>query len=227
MRRNRSNKAFTLIEIIIASTVVAVILMGIVTSSISLQRSSKNSSNSYFVAQTTQTFLNQILLDAYKAVGNIGSPGIRIGTVDPNTTCFYQQNVGVPLVEFLVSGLPSIITNPVPQPPQWACYTYPLITDATGGDLFACRKPVTSTGPLYGAGACTTGSLGKIKSAEMSFVTLDTQGGTQKVIFHAEIKNCLKVTGVGVTCGAGDSDNPYVVKEGSASPPAHSASPNP
>ena len=224
MRHLYSKKAFTLMEIIIASTIVAVIILGVVTSSISLQRASKNSSNSYFAAQSTQTLLNYFLEDAYKAVGTISSKGILIGTAetgDANTTCFYQQNVGVPLAEFRSNGLP--VTTPAATAPQWVCYTYPLVGESTG-NVYSCTKNVTSAAP----GSCLTETnkklVGRAKDVTPLFEVVPDQLGGQKVLFHVQISNCLKV-GAGITCGSGDADNPYVVKEGSVSPPAHSASP--
>ncbi len=68
-------RSFTIIEILVASIVVSIILLGVITTSISLSNSARFSSGNYFVTQSTQSTLNHILKNAALAIGTPSNPG--------------------------------------------------------------------------------------------------------------------------------------------------------
>lgn len=201
-----NSTAFTLLEIIIASTVVGIIMLGIVTSNISLQKNSQDSSNSYFISSTTQTMLNQILKDASLAVGTPSSRGIAIGTGgtpstgDANTFCIQQEAAPTSSVRF------------------WKCYTW---VQATYG-VYSCTRA--------SLGSCNSSNnfLGTAKTRIVPTFNIDPSSGNQKVLFDVIIENCLNPAAASC-CNPSDpscvpdSSNPYVIKEGSVSPYGHSA----
>lgn len=240
--RCSKNSGFTLIEIIVSSTVVGVLLLGIITASISIQRSSKSAADSYFVTFSTQNLLNHIIQEAYKAVGSPSYPGVIIGTApagtdasgnpvfaagtgDADTMCFFQQNYGVEMGEIIANGgaLPGYLPADAAVP-TWACYTYPAV--GSYGDVHFCKNAfVNDSAVNYGAGVCTTASsgyvksLGSVKSVTPSFSIVATQGGAQKALFEVSVLSCLNPA---LGCASGDAANPAVTKNGGVSPAAHS-----
>lgn len=221
----KNTKAFTLMEIIVASMIVAVAMLGIITSNISLQKNAQDTSNAFYVASMTQQMLNQILLDASLAVGTGSNPGVAIATGtamgngyntvstgDAKSFCFYHYD-------------PANTTNPG----SWACYTW----DSSSNGIYYCTRS--------SAGACSTSTafLGKSKdpfslSSNPNFIMTTTASGHQRVLFYITLENCLDPSNLNCcdpsdsvctsSANPPDSSNPYVKKGGGVSPSGVTAS---
>jgi Tfp pilus assembly protein PilW len=68
-------KSFTLVEVLVASIVVSIILLGIITSSLSLNNNARYAAGSYYVTENVQNILNNILNNASQAYGTPDNPG--------------------------------------------------------------------------------------------------------------------------------------------------------
>ena len=69
------SKSFTLIEVLVASIVVSIIMLGIITSSLSLNNNARYAAGSFYVTQDIQNILNDIHNNAFQAYGTADNPG--------------------------------------------------------------------------------------------------------------------------------------------------------
>ena len=215
------SKSFTLLEIIIASAIVGILILGIISANMMMQKNSQFFGGGYYVETTTQTILSQILADASLAVGTNTYPGIIIGitpvstgsftlpsgTGQANTTCIYQE---------------STFNTPMDDPsnssgtPSWSCYTYP--TAAPGGPIYHCVTPfIYNSTPYHGLTTnCNSGSLGSVSTMTPFFNYSPGVGNIKKAYFEVIIENCLNPTS---NCPSTQpADNPYVKKTGTVAP---------
>ena len=91
-------KAFTLFEIIITTAIVGIMMLGIVTTNIALQKTTKDAAERYYVTQMTNNTLNRILHNASLAVGwgSIGSDHYSSGIVTGSGQILLNGNVFSP-----------------------------------------------------------------------------------------------------------------------------------
>ena len=236
-RMNIKHKtSFTIFEVLVASVVVSIIMLGVITTSISLSNSARYYSGSYYVAQNTQTTLNHILGQAALASGTPTQPGIigvssyqvyvlngatglwnlqsDPGSGNVDTFCFYQN------INFNNSN-----QTGGPGDNRWSCYTY------SGYKIYWCLKSYDFLRPPGSSawnassqpGACIPSDvgykqIGSSKERPTTIVSINSNLGTSKALFQVSINNCLDPTKV-ASCVAGDTNNPYVTKTGSISPP--------
>ena len=127
-----NKKAITLVELIIATVLVSVVLLGIFAVNSVLSSNNQDYGQRYLVKSATQTTLNHILNNAALAVGSAATDGsgnavdlgILIGTTNygaPDTTCVGDDN------SFCIhqaSGA-NILNNTTTYPNGiWLCYTF-------------------------------------------------------------------------------------------------------
>lgn len=212
-------------ELIIASVVVTVVMLGVVSASIILQKNSTDYTNRYFVTQTATNVLNSILADASQVVGTVNCPGIVIGinstgtggcalssgTGDANTICFYQDmngaGIGNGTIQDTTYG-------------QWACYTY------SANNIYRCTSNYNNGGNQgmnqcnAGAGSTLVGTASALPWPSASFNT---------GVFSLTVDNCWNpaiascCNPINTNCSS-DSSNPFAEKKGSVSAGSYSAS---
>ncbi len=170
-----TNKAFTLIELIVALSLLSVIFLGILSINIVLNNNNQDYGQKYIVKSQTQATLNHILNNASLAVGSntqivppFKDTGILIGGTctgtscgdldltdvvnNPNTFCIHQPVDNSP-------GDNSNIINSTTTD-IWLCYTYygpATASSATAGpdQIWYCTMPFTYNGTSQrGAGSC-------------------------------------------------------------------------
>ncbi len=232
----------TLIELLVASSVIGLIMLGVITSNITLQKNTLDYANSYYVLQNTNQSLNHILAAASLAVGTPNNPGVALYNPRPsrcrstarNGEAYMGQdqtrhnlcavNSGDPNTFCFHQNVdPTDVTWPGmvdPTKDRWLCYTF------SSPNISWCTKTFSS-GPssCSGSGNVETGTLGTAKTVTASF-SLNSYcfsipcDGRQKALFNVTIINCKDPT---ANCSPGNANNPYVVKSGSVSPPGHSA----
>ena len=191
-------KAFTLLEVIIAAAVSSIIVLGILSSSITLQKTKMDSSNSYFLSQNSLNTLNHMITGASLAIGTPSNPGILIGSrwggswSSSNSVCIHQ-NID-PATSTDWPGTVDDTKN------RWLCYTYiptePALAGFNPGTIYWCTMAYVPGASLYGATDCTASSnnlkaLSKASSVTASF-TLNT------ALFNVEIKSCMNNDSVNV-----------------------------
>ncbi len=211
-----SQSAVTLIELIMATVVISIILLGITSSQVIFQKNSNYFGNSYFLSAVTDAMLNHILTSASMAIGSAAAndKGILIGgeadnTLPATTFCIHQD---VPETPGSGVDYPGTVNGDLFTTPndRWLCYT--LYTPFVG-NLVYCDWPYNSSLPNRGATTCVAGTvLGTVKSVTPSF-------GSQQALFSVTITNCMD-TSQPSTCGT--SSNLSVTKTGSVSPSAYS-----
>jgi type II secretory pathway pseudopilin PulG len=203
MKIQRNSTGFTLLEIIVASVVVATIMLGIVTSNLTLQKDTRDASNGFYIAATTQQTINQILKDASLMVGSLSQLGMtgenilnkngsQTNTPGSTNFCFNQSD---------------------PAAPVYVCYTL------TSNKIQRCGPSVNT---------CSGGTdLGTAKSITTTFTVNSTQTNGQQALFDVIIENCLDPAAASCcdptdnTCNPSIS-NPYVKKEGIVQPSGQS-----
>lgn len=251
MKINHS-KSFTLVEVLVASLVVSIILLGVITSSIALNNNARYSAGSYYVTQNTQTILNDILNAASQAMGSPQNPGFvgiddLITDIDSSGTVIQTQlgpagDLSDHELDALNSGDTNNNTFCVHQNlkfdgsfdpinlnlnHRWKCYTF------RGYNLYSCIKvytdvdcpPNTSCYAANQPGACgaiTDKLLGALKVKPRTEFTIDGRQG-RTLIFKVTLQSCLNPSAT-ATCVDHSSSNPYVEKTGKISPQGHSSS---
>lgn len=206
-------------ELIIASVVVTVVMLGVVSASIILQKNSTDYTNKYFITQTATNVLNSVLADASQVVGTVNCPGIVIGstntppstctsgTGDANTICFYQDPNGK------IQDAAGI----------WACYTY------TSNNIYRCTSNYSNGMKSCNAGVGST-LVGTAMTSPWPLASFN------RGVFSLTVDNCLKPALASccnpadtVNCNPPnnskvDSSNPFAEKKGSVSLAGYSAS---
>lgn len=214
-------KAITLMELIIASIVVTVVMLGVVSANIILQKDSTSFSNKYYVTEVANTVLSSILADAAQVVGTASAPGIVIGagTGDANTTCFYQDPNGI--IQDTANG-------------KWTCYTYYNPPSPNQYNIYRCTSNY-SKGSNQGMKKCNTGAGSTLigtASASPWLLTVFNNG-----LFSLTVDNCWNPAATDNSCcnptnpdGSTNTNcpanpsNPFAEKKGSVSVAGYSAS---
>lgn len=239
-----NSNSFTLIEVLVASAVVSIILLGVITASISLNNNARYAAGSYYVAQNTQTTLNHILNNASLAIGSPEHPGFvgMSSLTDPYNNGALSYSEGNPPPAAVSSGSDlntfcihqnfkpdgSFDNNDPDSNHRWVCYTFnPTNNASTANQIYWCIKDFvndTNTLGFVGPGPCLSSDtfLGTALNKPTTTVTINDQSGAQQVLFTVTIENCLNPGDV--SCGLDKSNNPYVSKTGGVSPVGHSSS---
>lgn len=210
---NYYSRAFSLFELIIASAVISIIMLGILTTMNALQKDTKSFSGGYYVNQQTNNILNHMATAASLAFGSPNDPGIvgvsnfdggagnwlvvgGLGS-DPftadKTFCIHQN------VSQGDTNWPGTVDTNVE---RWLCYTAP---QGTNGDynVYWCSR--------NSAGACLTTDrvIGKARSV-IPILSLDGTPGNSRNSFQVTIQSCYENT---PTCNQNpantSADNPY------------------
>ena len=212
-----SKTAFTLIELIVSSLLVAIVILGIFNISMVLNNNNQDYGQRYLVKSQTQITLNHILNNASLATGsaaNVGAPsvldqgiliGAAMGAADNNSFCIHQNNGG----------------------DVWVCYVF----DPSSHQISYCNKVYNlSDGAGYrgASGACSAAaqflgsaySITSTSGTSLASSPLFLSSSTQ-LLFAINILNCLnnalsscQASGVSST----PSDNPEVQQSGSIIP---------
>ncbi len=103
----QSKSGLTLTELIVASVLVGIIMVGIVSFNFAMKRLEDTSSSTAILASKAAAFMSIIKKDAQKAVGNLTDNGVM---TDGNTTICFRHDV---------ASTPSDYTDD-----QWVCYNH-------------------------------------------------------------------------------------------------------
>ena len=248
MRRLFSKKALSLLELIIASVLVLIVIMGIFAINNVLSNNNQDYGQRYLVKSETQTTLNHILNNASEAVGSgttskissLEDVGILIGSDmgDVNSFCIHQDiapppySGGTTIDNALVNNPPSAAPDYTNS--RWLCYTwYPSGATCPSSNpnctyqILYCAMPYADQPPYRGASNCNGSGadfagpqyLGTAFSNPA--VTFSATAGGQ-MAFSITIQNCL--TNAASSCFNSDptkldpANNPEVTISGSVFP---------
>jgi len=210
MKRIFSKTGITLVELIVATVLVAVVLLGIFSISMVLNNNNQGYGQRYVIKSSTQTTLNHIINNASLAVGSglSNDKGILIGTADgladDNSFCIHQHPNN---------------TSTDTTGDTWACYSL------FNNQINYCTMPYNVGALARGAQSCTTGTnlttgptfLGTAysisnyngNSSPPSFYINGTNSGGPPMVFTITIQNCLDDTSSTGTCSpTGNSTDP-------------------
>jgi len=245
MKNERSKTAFTLIELIVSTLLVAIVLLGIFSISMVLSNNSQDYGQRYLVTSETQITLNHILNNAALAVGSLNpnDQAILIGgtnnLVGPNGFCIHQAGTN-PLLS---------TSNPVPgqnligSPSDiWLCYFWVAASNeiewcAEQYPANAVTNPGTVPNPR-GATRCpsapvanlipnpaTGANITILGTANTGFAALPPTftSSASQLLFSITLQNCLNnsaasCNGGGAGISSDPANNPEVVVSGSITP---------
>ncbi len=186
MKKIFFKKAFSLLELIIASVLVIIVILGIFAINSLLSNSNQDYGQRYFVKSQTQTTLNHILNNASEAIGSGTNVSLTGGSTVPDqgivkgddgtegwgdstSFCIHQDIPPGPYVS------PTTIDNATPNaspsaPPyssnatRWLCYTWYAVPTSPGAadQIYYCTFPYSTTAPNRGAGRCDTSAAGQV-----------------------------------------------------------------
>ncbi len=230
MIKNFSKKAFTLIELIVSTVLVAIVSLGIITIHMVLSNNNQDYGQKYLVRSSTQITLNHILNDASMAVGTgeyvVGTPavldqgiliGTQMGAANNNSFCIHQQSsAGVD--SWVCYWLDTTASDPTYQQISYCTKSY-LINDASG------YRGAESTNSCQAGTTQFLGTAYSITNLIVNGVAQPTPTYVQsqsQVLFSITIQNCLNNTlsscnSTGISTDP--EDNPEVQISGSVIPP--------
>ncbi|MBF0490533.1 MAG: hypothetical protein HQL15_07935 [Candidatus Omnitrophica bacterium] len=216
MCNQRSNKAMTLIEILVATAVASMVLFGALLSTTALQKSTNDFGANYANKAQSSAVLDHILRNAGLAMGSDMGPefdkGILIGsaeTGDADTVCIHQD-VDDKGVENLDSAQDT-------KDDHWLCYS--LKTSGTTRGIYYCYKSYDSSvscPTCRGASACSV--TDKFLGTASSWIPSFKLNGRQ-LLFTMSITSRLKSTS---DVKSNDGSNPETTVSGGVSPAMHS-----
>jgi type II secretory pathway pseudopilin PulG len=208
-----NSNGFTIFEIVLSTIIVSILMMGIISANVTLQKSAMDASNSFFVTSTTQSALTKILDDASQATGYLSNVGIAIGTgTSPLGNGSNAPSAGG--ANNFCFAVPVTSANgwfPPNTSQAWSCYTW------SNNNIYNCTRPT--------AGTCPTTStwIGSSKQVPTVTATLINTGGSQRALVNVIIENCLLPSRASCcdpedeSCVT-DPTNFYIKKEGSVTP---------
>ena len=129
--------AMTLTELIVASVIIGIVMVGIVSIDFALRRSHLGTSRNSLLSMQTSHMLLEISKDAQLATGDQTNPGIDIQPPlgpPPYTLCIRRENPAAPPLT------PADYSDD-----QWVCYSHDTVTNR----LYKCidpNNPVVCTG---------------------------------------------------------------------------------
>ena len=193
MVKSCSESAFTLIELIVASMLVVVVLMGIFSISNVLSNNNQDYGQRYLVRSETQATLNHILNNASLALGTVNAndeailTGAQVG--DANSFCIRQPGN-------LQNGVTTPNSNIINSNADiWLCYSL-----TNNNTVSWCAETYTPGNNPRGATSCAASTnllsavtfLGTANSMAMVFTKTTP-------LFSITLQNCLNNTGT-TTC---------------------------
>lgn len=143
MTHLRSQRAMTLTELLVASIIMMIVMVGVVSIDYAIRSSQKSASADALLPMRTSAMMLRISRDAALAVGDLSSPGVDTAS---GGLCFRQES----------GGDVNVYTDDI-----WVCYSM------DGTTLRRCTKDI-ATGP--GACAGSDPEVGQAVSATGSFV---------------------------------------------------------
>ena len=239
--------AFSLLELIIASVLVVIVIMGIFAVNGVLSSNSQDYGQKYFVKSETQTTLNHILNNASMAIGSginvpsspvsVVDKGILIGTADlgidaqgnnANSLCIHQDiATTTPLDGASVNTTPSTPPSYNAPASRWLCYT--LFTPLKSPCPSSAVLPNCSSYQIWYCASAYNSSLA-YRGASNCFVnsgnamylgtaySINTPTFSSTAGFNITINNCLDDSASTCSGGSDQADNPTVQLSGNVFP---------
>lgn len=160
--------AITLSELLIATVIVGIIMLGVVSADFAIQKFYKDSSTGAVTGFNTIAMINNINNAAFNAVGSITPVADKGILIDTSIT----------------GGLDSVAANTfcfrTTQNPPWQCYSG-LLDASNVLNLYSCSKNSASSC------ATTDTKLAPITSVQASF-TVVTTAGSQRCLFTVTLQ---------------------------------------
>jgi hypothetical protein len=212
MKRFFSKTAVTLIELIVAVSLVSIVLLGLSSINMVLSNNNQDYGQRYLVRSETQATLNHILNNASLAVGSgsANDEGVLIGAAvgDPNSFCIHQGPN---------NNIFNNVNNDI-----WLCYTL------SSNQIKYCTETYSAGGDPRGAASCTASPnitsgptfLGTAYSITNPSSSLNSTTG-----FSITIQNCLNDSALGCNSSGISTlpaNNPEVQITGTVFPPQES-----
>lgn len=151
MRTFFQKSAMTLMELIVASALMGIMMIGLVSVDLAVRNSRESSSADALVAMQTQAAMLRINNDAVKAVGNAPSPGVSTtsGALcvrqdtdnDPNTfigdtwVCYWRDSVTYN-IHRCTAASPQVCAGSDPQIGQAINFAYTFTLDSASKEIF-------------------------------------------------------------------------------------------
>jgi len=226
MNKIFSKAALTLLELIIATMLVAVVLLGIFAINAVLGNNNQDYGQRYFVRSETQTTLNHILNNVSLAVGSAGGNTAILteGQVgDAGTFCIHQNLQPGGAIDSPLAGNPSPDTSK----DRWLCYTwYPAANPSCPASIPNCANGIVYCAIPFSSGAGPCNGNVNISAGPVYLGTAFADPAvtfSSQYLFSIKIQNCLNNANPPGTCSlSGTStdpaNNPEVQVSGSVYP---------
>jgi len=223
MKKINSNIGLSLVELILASVLVIIVIVGIVAINFALSNNNQDYGQRYLLKSETQATLNNILYNASLAIGSLGDVGI--GTIASPYVADQAVLVGTQMggsntvnPSFCIHQQQSISTPPYYND-IWMCYMLDNTTgDVTYGQISYCNKTYTindSAGFRGASAACVGTYLGNGIGITPIF------SSSSPLLFQMNIVNCYNNSATATCSSTGSTDqvnNPSVSLTGSVIP---------
>jgi Tfp pilus assembly protein PilE len=134
-------KGITLTELLVASVLVGIVMIGVASFSISIKHLQNSTNKSTIMEMKTKSAMARVVKDAYLAVGDIMNPGIVAYSAGQNLSICFRQDV----------NNPSSYADDI-----WKCYFR-----GASNDLLACNVP-PQTVPVQSLGHCNGGGSAEL-----------------------------------------------------------------
>ncbi|MBN1869625.1 MAG: prepilin-type N-terminal cleavage/methylation domain-containing protein [Candidatus Omnitrophica bacterium] len=93
-----NKKGLTLAELLVASILISIVMIGVASFSASMQQFQNSTNRTTILAMRTMSVMNQIERDGYLAIGDETNPGVVIGgTANKESICFRHDADGDPM----------------------------------------------------------------------------------------------------------------------------------
>jgi len=242
MRKTTLKTGFSLLELVIAASLVTVVIMGIFAINNVLTSNNQDYAQRYSVKSTTQTTLNHILNNASEAIGSgtniwnnntssyfpdVGIQYYMSGVGDANSFCFHQD------IPFTIVGGYTIDNNPVNSTPtappytsastRWLCYTWypntssPPASSVNAYEIFYCARNYTYNSAYQGAGNCPVATSTYLGTAYL----LPAVSYSSTTGFNVTLQDCFNNAALSCFSQGASSDpvnNPQVTLSGNSFP---------
>jgi type II secretory pathway pseudopilin PulG len=136
----RNTSAMTLVELLVATALVGIVMLGTVSVDFAIHNIKKNNTDSATLAMQTSAAMIEMTSHIQKAVGDAQDLGIQIDTGTPKTWFCVREDT---------DNNPDDYTGDT-----WTCYYKP--TGAANPNIYTCVKSSDSSGHLVGNGTCNT-----------------------------------------------------------------------
>ncbi|GEM_PF-2226929 len=189
MKRHRARQGLSLAELLITTTIVGVIMMGMVSVDYALRTNEQQQTRAALVSLRTSATLTDMTVNARQAYGDVATRCIQIANIAADNTnyiCIYRDidAAGVP------NNTPSVYADD-----RWVCYT------RRGTNMHKCMRTVAA-GPNACPAATPIGTVTTDVYAAPDTPVVTSNAATLDFNFQLTLKNRYDPTVAGATYAA-------------------------